>query len=128
MVFLINNLVVNILAYNFSPTVAPNGATASASYAIQAAEAAYLQVQTMGLSTRIGITTMIGQNDVLSQYFMPGDASQLVTWAKTKAWVGLLSFWTSNRDNNVKSSNLTISSGITQSNWQFSKVFVQYEN
>ena len=113
---------------NYGKTAAPNAGTASASYAIQGATAAYDYIQKVGILATIGITPMIGQNDVPTEFFQSADASQLVTWAKKNPWVSLLSFWSANRDNEIKSSDLSVSSGITQTKNQFSKIFVQFEN
>ncbi|WP_431262536.1 chitinase [Roseateles chitinivorans] len=45
----------------------------------------------------IGITPMIGQNDVASETFTPADAVTVANFAKQKG-VGLLSYWAAQRD------------------------------
>jgi hypothetical protein len=80
------------------------------------------------MATKVGITPMIGQNDIPEELFQTADGTQLVTWAKTKPWVGFLSFQSANRDTDLLSTELEVSSGISQPKWAFSRVFVQYEN
>jgi chitinase len=113
---------------NYGKTAAPNAGTNSVSYAIEGATAVYAHVQSIGMATRIGVTPMIGQNDIPGEFFRTTDGTQLVTWAKSRAWVGFISYWSANRDTNVVSTNLDVSSGITQAKWAFARVFVQYEN
>ena len=121
--------VVNVLAMDFSSAAAPNGDTQMGAYAIQAATYTYAQIQQLGLvGTTVGITVMIGQNNVKSQVFRVADAKQVVTWAKKQTWVSFLSFWSVNRDNAKKSTDLTISTNVVQSDFDYSKAFLQYEN
>jgi hypothetical protein len=57
--------VINIMAMNFGPAGAPNGASGMGGYTISAAKAVFSQAQQAGLSeVSIGITPMIGKNDV----------------------------------------------------------------
>lgn len=72
--------------------------------AISAATDAKAQLQALspGLSeaaawAKIGITPMIGQNDVASEVFTVADAKAVASFAKSKG-VGLLAFWAINRD------------------------------
>ncbi|MDQ1248724.1 MAG: chitinase [Actinomycetota bacterium] len=46
---------------------------------------------------KVGVTPMIGQNDVVTEQFTIGDAKSLNTWALNKG-IGLLSMWSLNRD------------------------------
>ncbi|KAI8910855.1 glycoside hydrolase superfamily [Gorgonomyces haynaldii] len=120
--------VVNILAMDYSSAAAPNGQTDMALYAQQAATFTYGQLNQIKLFTaKIGITVMIGQNNVRTQIFQTKDASTLVQWAKQQPWITLLSIWNVNRDNSKKSSDLTVSSNIAQTDFVFSSAFLQYE-
>ncbi|KAJ3270596.1 hypothetical protein HDV01_007692 [Terramyces sp. JEL0728] len=110
-----------LLTMNFGSTLAPNGATAEGGYVIQAASNCFKQVQTLGLNTKLGIVPMIGKNDVASERFSIADANALFTFANNNAWVGMLSFWSANRDNSA-------ASGISQTQWQFSNIFVKFES
>ncbi|KND03120.1 uncharacterized protein SPPG_02180 [Spizellomyces punctatus DAOM BR117] len=115
--------VVNIMAMDYGPAAAPNGATGMGGYAIQAAQATYIQVQSAGLkTTKIGVTPMIGQNDVQGEIFRTADASQLLTWAQQTIWVAELAMWSINRDNSVKGP-LYASSQITQKDYEFAGIF-----
>ncbi|KAJ3318513.1 hypothetical protein HDV06_000446 [Boothiomyces sp. JEL0866] len=110
-----------LLTMNFGSALAPNGATAEGGYIIQAATNCFKQTQTLGLNTKLGLVPMLGKNDVASEKFNIADANNVLTFAKNNPWVGMLSFWSANRDNSA-------SSGISQSQWQFSDIFVQFEN
>ena len=113
---------VNILAFDYGSAAAPNAGSASGTYAIQAGTRVIDQVKTaLGYATKFGITPMIGQANVVTEFFQPADATQLVKWAKSQPLVTLLSFMSANRD---KSGG----SGITQTDNQFAKAFVQFEN
>ncbi|KAH6573639.1 hypothetical protein BASA62_002853 [Batrachochytrium salamandrivorans] len=55
---------VNIMAMDYGSGVAPNGATGMGGYAIAAAQSTRAQLKPIFPSATIGITPMIGQNDV----------------------------------------------------------------
>ncbi|KAJ3369677.1 hypothetical protein HDU91_007008 [Kappamyces sp. JEL0680] len=110
---------VNIQAYNYGAVAAPNAGSASGTYAIQAATFSYSQIQAIGLTSKIGVTAMIGQADVATEYFKQADATQLVNWAKTAPWVSVLSFYSANRDNEG-------SSGVSQTALEFTGIFAGF--
>lgn len=56
------------------------------------------QCRTIDPGIRLGLTPMIGRNDIKTEKFTPADARQLVTWAKAKPWICSLSFWSINLD------------------------------
>ncbi|KAJ2996547.1 hypothetical protein HDV02_006380, partial [Globomyces sp. JEL0801] len=67
---------VNIMAMDYGNI--KDGATAMGKHAIEAAEATFKQLQNMGLTkTTIGITTMIGNNDVAGEIFTLDNAKEL---------------------------------------------------
>ena len=94
-------------------------------YAIQAANNTYWQAQSAGLtSSRIGVTPMIGKNDVESEVFQLADAAQLVAWAKQTSWMRELAFWSVGRDNWDGTSYVSpTSSSIPQQPFDFTKAF-----
>jgi hypothetical protein len=111
---------ISILAYNYGSQSAPNAGYASASYAIQAATFSYSQIQAIGYSGKLGITVMIGQSDIQTEYFKQTDAQQLVNWAKTAPWVSILAF---ELERDVEEEK----SGITQVPWEFTTIFSKFE-
>ncbi len=111
---------VNINAYNYASSVAPNAGVASGTYCIQAATFTYSQIQTLGLGSKIGVVVMIGQADVASEFFQHADAKQVVNWAKSNSWVTNLSFYSANRDG-------TGLSGITQEDGDFTEIFKGFQ-
>ena len=96
---------------------------------ICAANAVRIQLVSLGFaSTTVGITPMIGQNDVSSQIFNQQDAQKIVQFAKQTSWISYIGFWSIQRDNNRQSSNLDTSSNIKQDNLAFSKILMAIEN
>lgn len=122
----LNNLkqVVNIMTMNFGSQF-PSMGDAS----ICAANAVRIQLVALGFaSTTVGITPMIGQNDIKSQFFNQQDAQKVTQFTKQTPWVSYIGFWSVQRDNNRQSSNLDSSSNIKQDNLAFSKTFLAIEN
>ncbi|MCU1277786.1 MAG: Chitinase [bacterium] len=70
----------------------------------------------------VGITPMIGVNDVSSEVFKLDDATNLVAFAKAHG-VGLLAFWAINRDQPCASQSLALCSEANTSNFQFNAIF-----
>jgi hypothetical protein len=83
--------VVNIMAMDYGPSVDNGGRMAL--NAIQAAIATEAQISSLGLSAKIGITPMIGVNDVASEVFTLADAQALLDYAQTDSNVVRLSMW-----------------------------------
>jgi chitinase len=99
---------VNIMAMDYGDAAAPNPDGQMGDYAIQAAGSLWQQLkdlyQAHGIARsdaqlwhQIGVTPMIGRNDVLSEVFYPADAGQLLDFAARRN-LGMLSFWSANRD------------------------------
>ncbi|MEV3906186.1 glycoside hydrolase family 18 protein [Streptomyces canus] len=122
---------VNIMAMDYGPSYSGDMGT----YAEQAATATQAQVKgVLGLSDSaawkaVGVTPMIGVNDVASEIFKVDDASQLVTFAKAKG-LGGLSMWSATRDKQcpggAKPSADATCSSIVQDAFAFSKAFSAY--
>jgi hypothetical protein len=70
----------------------------------------------------VGITPMLGTNDVTSEVFSADDARTVVAFAKQRK-VGLLSFWAINRDQVCGAPNIANCSGINTANFQFTDIF-----
>ena len=98
-------------------------------YAIETGKNTYEQCKKIGLDTKIGITPMIGRNDVVAEVFYPKDAEKLVSWAKSTSWVKMLSMWSSTRDNGsggaLPYASPTCSS-LVQSEFEFTNKFKSF--
>lgn len=120
--------VVNIMAMDYGPSV-DNGGQMGLD-AIQAAIATEAQISSLGLSSKIGITPMIGVNDVASEVFTLADARALVDYAQSDPNVVRLSMWSVARDNgNTAGAHYASpdSSGIAQHPYDFSAVFHHFD-
>jgi hypothetical protein len=120
--------VVNIMAMDYGPSV-DNGGQMGLD-AIQAAIATEAQISSLGLSSKIGITPMIGVNDVASEVFTLADAQALVDYARSDPNVVRLSMWSVARDNgNTAGVHYASpdSSGIAQHPYDFSAIFHQFD-
>ena len=115
---------VNVMAMDFGSYYS-SGKKLSA-VAIATAQKVHSQCQSINSSLKIGVTVMIGQNDIQSEVFYTTDASTLVNWAKGQSWVYSLGFWSADRDNGSCGRRTTASatcSGIVQSTWAFMNIF-----
>ena len=75
----------------------------------------------------IGLTQMIGQNDEAGEVFTPEDARGLIAWAAERPGVGLVSFWSINRDAGKPGKNGNTHSGIAQAPWAYTRIFQKFE-
>ena len=122
---------VNIMAMDYGASY--NGDMGT--YAEQAATATQAQVKgVLGLSDSaawkaVAVTPMIGVNDVSSEVFTVDDATQLVSFARSKG-LGWLSMWSATRDKQcpggAKNSADPTCSSIAQDPYAFSKAFAAY--
>ena len=116
--------VVNIMAMDYGSSV-DNGGQMGMD-AIDAAIATEKQLSAMGMSAKIAITPMIGNNDVSSEVFTLADAQTLLNYAQTDPNVVRLSIWSVARDNgNSAGAHYASpdSSGIAQNPYDFSAIF-----
>ena len=99
---------VNIMAMDYGDGAAPNPAGKMGTFAIDAAKATHAQLTTLwqkhkvaipadGGWSRVGVTPMIGLNDLKTELFSLTDAKQLAGFAVQQG-LGLLSMWSLNRD------------------------------
>lgn len=92
--------------------------------AISAAEATLHQLDTIGLSTKLVITPMIGINDVTSEIFTLEDAHQLADYVAGNDDIAGISMWSLSRDNgDVVGYVSPVGSGIVQDHYDFSEIF-----
>lgn len=121
---------VNVMAMDYGDWAAPNPEGNMGQYAIDAAVNTHDQILGLNVNTKIGITPMIGQNDVPSERFYVSCADKLYQWAIDKDWVCLLSMWSCNRDNGTcpGGSAQSSCSGIAQNNFDFTKAFINYSS
>ena len=97
--------------------------------ATQAASNTHNQVVAAGLSATIGVTPMIGINDVQSEIFQLSDAQMLLNFANANSYITRLSMWSVSRDNGSCPNQgfaSPVCSGIAQSNWAFSNILGQF--
>ncbi len=126
----VNLTCVNLMAMDYGPSGIDMGDAA-----ISAGEALFGQLkdiyQNAGQSIpdsviwrKVGITPMIGENDVPGEIFTIDDANDLAVWAVEKK-IGRLSMWSANRDKACQNPNdpLYSCSHIEQSLFEFSAIF-----
>jgi chitinase len=73
----------------------------------------------------VGVTPMLGQNDDGGK-FLQSDAKDLVAFANTNH-LGFMSFWELNRDKNACSGALFQCTNVSQSPFEFSKIFAGFK-
>lgn len=98
---------VNVMAMDFGDSAAPvsgAGAKTMGAYAIQSGESTYAQLSKLYTDygrtfsySQLGITPMLGVNDVLTEVFTVADAQALEDYARSKG-VGMLALWSVTRD------------------------------
>jgi chitodextrinase len=119
---------VNIMAMDYGSAV-DNGGQMGLD-AINAAIATEKQISSLGLSSKLGITPMIGVNDVSTEVFSLADARALLAYAQSDSNIARLSMWSVARDNG-KSAGAHYaspdSSGIAQNPYDFSAIFHQFD-
>lgn len=133
---------VNIMTMDYGEAVAPNPENNMGEYGIAAAESLLNQLKFiyadygMTLSDEelfgmIGMTPMIGMNDITTEIFYQEDARETLAYANDKN-LGMLSMWSLNRDKECPGGetnyvSITCSS-VLQKPYEFSKIFNQYND
>ncbi|MGE0577163.1 MAG: hypothetical protein AB7O82_21015, partial [Reyranella sp.] len=115
--------IVNIMAMDYGPAV-DNGGQMGLN-AINAAKATAQQLQSLGIDAKIGVTPMIGVNDVAGEIFTLADAEALLDYARTDPNIALLSMWSVARDNGNGAGSPWASpeySGLAQQPYEFSGI------
>ncbi|WP_322480791.1 chitinase, partial [Thermogemmatispora sp.] len=128
----VNVGMVNIMAMDYGSSVPPNQMGQNA---ISAAQSTFNQLKSLypskssaQLWAMIGVTPMIGLNDVSPEVFTLQDAQQLLTFAQQNG-LGELSMWSAGRDQPCPNNGAYVSptcSGIQQQPFDFSKLFNQF--
>ena len=116
--------VINIMAMDYGTSVDNNGAMGTD--AIDAIQATEKQVAATGLSAKLGVTPLIGVNDVSPEVFTLADAQQLANYVATDPDVVRVAMWSVTRDNGSAAgatSDVNNGSGLAQSNYAFSAIF-----
>jgi hypothetical protein len=117
---------VNIMAMDYGRSGQDYG-----DLAIQAVKATKDQLKSIYGSTdaaafkMVGVTPMLGQNDD-GGIFSQSDAKDLVAFANTNH-LGFMSFWEANRDKNACTGALFQCTNVSQSPFEFSKIFAGFQ-
>jgi chitinase len=131
--------IVNVMAMDYGDSAAPNPQGRMGDYAIQAATSLFNQLKTVygtaksdnQLWAMVGITPMIGLNDVTTETFDQQEAREVLAFAEQRG-IGRLSFWSLNRDRQNASGTLgyvdLFSSSILQSPFEFSQIFGTFDD
>jgi hypothetical protein len=125
----VNVTTVNVMAMDYGA-----GFTSMGAHAISAAQGTAAQMKTVpafaGLTnaqllTRVGITPMLGQNDVPSEVFGVQNAKDVAAWSKANG-IGLLAWWEMTRDRPCGGSyqGLSLCSGVPSPQWAYAQAFV----
>ncbi|MCG8651863.1 MAG: Ig-like domain-containing protein, partial [Pirellulales bacterium] len=126
---------VNVMAMDYGDSAAPNPEGQMGRYAIDAGESLKSQLEVLyqnagiartdeQLYRMVGVTPMIGQNDVNTERFYQQDAQQLLDWAEDKN-IGMLSMWSATRDSAGSGLSPT-HSGISQTAGEFHNIFAPF--
>jgi hypothetical protein len=123
----VNITTVNIMTMDYGGGADPNR---MGDHAISASNGTIAQMDANGINARLGITPMIGVNDVRPETFTVADARQVLSYAQGNSRVRVLSFWQVGRDNgNCAAGTLSNTcSGTTQTPWDFAHTFQQLLN
>jgi len=134
----VNVNVVNIMAMDYGDSAAPNPVGKMGDYAIAAATSLFNQLKSLygtakndaQLWQMVGVTPMIGLNDVTTETFDQQEARELEAFALQKG-IGRIAMWSLNRDKQNASGKITYvdntSSSLVQQPFEFSKIFLAYE-
>jgi chitodextrinase len=119
---------VNIMTMDYGAGVDNNGQMGQD--AISAIMATEKQLSNLGVNAQIGVTPMIGVNDIASEVFKLSDAQALLNYAQSDPKVAEISMWSVARDNgNSAGAHFASSdsSGIAQHPYDFSAIFHQFD-
>ena len=124
---------INVMAMDYGDSAAPPAAQTMGTYAIQSAQSTFNQMTTLfgkyGQTfdwRQVGVTPMIGVNDVESEVFTVADAKALEDFARSKG-MGMLSMWSIQRDTPGSLGHASPSaSGLSDAAGSFSKTWNDY--
>ncbi|MDG3005072.1 cellulose binding domain-containing protein [Paludisphaera mucosa] len=125
---------VNVMAMDYGDSAAPSPRGRMGDYAIQAATSTFGQLRPLfgaaatdaQIWAMIGVTPMIGLNDVVTETFTQDDARKLLAFAD-KTGLGQVAIWSLNRDQQNPRGAVNYaeptSSSIVQGLFEFSLIF-----
>jgi hypothetical protein len=125
---------VNVMAMDYGDSAAPNPQGKMGDYAIAAATSLFDQLKTLYGTSKtdaqlwnlVGVTPMIGLNDITSETFDQQEARELLAFAQQKG-IGRIAMWDLNRDQQNSAGKLAyvdnFSSSLVQSPYEFSQIF-----
>jgi hypothetical protein len=128
--------VVNVMTMDYGDGAAPDPAGRMGELAIEAAGATHSQLATLypgvgsaQLWRMVGVTPMLGVNDIADEVFGLSDAAQLLAFAKSVG-LGELSMWAATRDVECPAAGAVAGSdtcsGVTQRPFAFSGLFAPF--
>lgn len=91
--------------------------------AIAATEATIAQLEAIGIDAQVAVTPMAGVNDIPGETFTLEDAQQLVDYADGNDHIAYLAMWSLGRDHSGTVEEKDTSSGLSQHDYDFSKIF-----
>jgi len=121
---------VNVMAMDYGDSYTSMGSAAISAARRTAAQMkripAFAKLTTAQRLARIGITPMIGQNDVASEVFSIANAEAVAAFAQ-RSGIGMLAWWEMTRDRPCGGavSGLSLCSGVDEPQWAFAKSFVR---
>ncbi len=121
---------VNVMAMDYGDSYTSMGSSAISAARHTAAQMkripAFAKLTTAQRLARIGITPMIGQNDVASEVFSIANAQAVAAFAQ-RTGIGMLAWWEMTRDRPCAGavSGLSLCSGVDDPQWAFAKTFVR---
>ena len=132
---------INLMAMDYGDAAAPHPADSMGGYAITAARGLFSQIRTCYLAkgvskadaeiwSMVGLTPMIGLNDILTERFTLANAREVAAFALEKR-IGMLGFWSANRDapcagGRTSQVELTCSSEVQDSS-EYARTFLPLE-
>jgi hypothetical protein len=110
----VNVACVNIMAMDYGSSTSPS----MGQDAINASNGTISQLSANGLTTSVGITVLIGNQDTSPEVFTLNDAQTTENYAVGQSQVNRVAFWEVARDQCGSSC-----SGVSQNPWDFSHIF-----
>jgi hypothetical protein len=85
--------VVNVMAMDYGSCNIDMGQAA-----INAAGSTRTQLSTLGISAKVGITPMVGVNDITCENFTTANAQTVLNYANANRYIGFIGFWAMDND------------------------------
>ena len=120
---------VNVMAMDYGDSFTSMGTSAISAAKRTAAQMkripAFARLTTAQRLARVGITPMIGQNDVASEVFTVANAQSVAAFARASG-VGMIAWWEMTRDRPCGGavSGLSLCSGVDEPQWTYATTFV----